>query len=178
MVRIAKDLGSSMSHFEANQDAIVIGSYRDQYGGDDVDSYTVMLCKSGGETSWYHEHQLTLIRHVGDEGIAAVKSEREKREAVETDLEWIVKNWPSIRDKTPGATMGELMRRCGITNPWGAHGEGYTYYMNAMATHRVLDPVLQTGDIGKVTEFMDALARHSNVADQPRLADRDNPMKQ
>lgn len=162
MVRIAKDLGPSMSHFEADQDAIVMGSYRDQFGGDNVDSYTVMLCESGGETSWYYEHQLTFIRHVGDEGIAAIETVREKREAEETNLEWIVKNWPSIREKPPGATMSELMRRCGIEKPWGAHGEGYSYYKNAMATHQALDSVLQTGDLKQVVELMDKLSKQSN----------------
>ena len=62
-------------------------------------------------------------------------------------------HWPDIREKPTGATMDELMRRIGITNPWGSRGEGITYYSNAMATFQLLDPVLSTGDIAKVEEF-------------------------
>lgn len=68
LVHIAKDLGPSMAHFESDLDAIVIGSYRDLYGGDDVKSYSVMF-PDGSTCSWYHEHQLTFLRHVGEAGI-------------------------------------------------------------------------------------------------------------
>ena len=60
LVHIAKDLGRAMHHFEADQDAIVVGSYADQYGGDDTKSYTLHL-QGHGPVSWYSEHQLTLI---------------------------------------------------------------------------------------------------------------------
>lgn len=33
LVHVAADLGMSMDHFAKDIDAIVIGSYRDQYGG-------------------------------------------------------------------------------------------------------------------------------------------------
>jgi hypothetical protein len=37
-VHIAKDLWPSMPHFDNDRDAIIIGSYRDQYGGDNIKS--------------------------------------------------------------------------------------------------------------------------------------------
>lgn len=67
-VHIAKDLGPSMSHFENDRNAIVIGSYRDLYGGDDTKSYSVMFA-DGSTSSWYDEWQLTFLRHVGEAGI-------------------------------------------------------------------------------------------------------------
>ena len=45
-VRVAKDLGPSMRHFTANCEAIVIGSYADQYGGDCREDYTLHLKES------------------------------------------------------------------------------------------------------------------------------------
>lgn len=63
LVQVAKDLGPSMSHFTGDCRAIVIGSYRDKYGGgkDETQLYTLFL--EGRDTcSWYHEHQLTLIK--------------------------------------------------------------------------------------------------------------------
>lgn len=71
----------------------------------------------------------------------------------QSNLDWIVSNWASIRANTSGATMTELMRLCGITEPWGKHGEGFEWYGNAMATRRLLDPVLMTGDMRKVEAF-------------------------
>lgn len=61
LVRIAKDLGEGMNHFESDCDAIVIGSDADQYGGDDISSYTVFI-EGVGEVSWYEDYQLTLIK--------------------------------------------------------------------------------------------------------------------
>jgi hypothetical protein len=65
VVRVADDLGSTMSHFRSGADAIVMGSYRDQYGGSDAKNYTLMFCDDGNRVSWYYEYQLTLIRHGG-----------------------------------------------------------------------------------------------------------------
>lgn len=58
-VRIAKDLGPHMRHFPANCEATVLYSYKDWYGGDDIDSFALQ-----GDTwrcSWYYSDQLTLI---------------------------------------------------------------------------------------------------------------------
>ena len=60
LVRVAKDLGPTMGHFTADIDAIVIGSYKDQYGGSDTKSYSLHL-KGQGHCSWYWESQLELL---------------------------------------------------------------------------------------------------------------------
>mgnify|MGYP003348488012 CR=1 FL=1 len=75
LVRIAKDLGASMAHFEADQDAIVMGSYRDLCGSgpNNTKEYEVLLCKNGDSHSWYYERQLTFIKHVGEDAITALK---------------------------------------------------------------------------------------------------------
>lgn len=162
VVRVDVDLGPEMAHFRAGQDAIVMGSYRDQFGGDNVDSYTLLFF-DGGESSWYRTRQMAFLRHGGEEEIARVKAERAERAKVETDLAWIVTNWKTLRIKVPGATMGELMKRIGITDPWGPRGDGITYYANAHATLVLLDPILLTGDLEQVEAF---LAEH-NAPDQP-----------
>jgi hypothetical protein len=159
VVHIAKNLGSMMNHFPNDQDAIIMGSYRDQYGGDDVDSWTVMFCDSGGESSWYETWQLTFLRHGGEVEIEKVKMLRARREASQRDVNWIVSNWLNIRENPPGATMAELMKLVGITNPWGKHGEGITYYANMMRTRQLLDPVLSIGDLSKLNEFLEKMGR-------------------
>ena len=60
-VRIAKNLGKSMAHFRGRGcNATVVGSYAQQFGGNDVKAYTLKI-DDAGESSWYYEHQLTLI---------------------------------------------------------------------------------------------------------------------
>lgn len=58
-VRIADDLGESMSHFQSGVDAIVEYTYDHAYGGGDVESYSLLI--DGNSSAWYEEHQLTQI---------------------------------------------------------------------------------------------------------------------
>ena len=51
-----------MSHFQSDCEAIVVYSYADRYGGDNIETYTVYL-KGQEEVSWYYEYQLILIEH-------------------------------------------------------------------------------------------------------------------
>lgn len=141
VVAVAADLGPYMRHFRAGEDAIVMYSYNDMYGGGNVKDYCLMFM-DGSETSWYWEHQLTLLRHGGEGEIRRVIAEREARESQERDLRWIAANWPSIRERVPGASADELMRRVGITNPWGSQGEGMAWYANWSQTFEAVDPIL------------------------------------
>lgn len=154
VVHIAKDLGPMMSHFTADVDAIVMGSYRDQFGVGSTSRYTLMFL-DGYECSWYDEYDLTLLRHGGEEEITKVKQAREAKEEQESDLVWIVENWKKLKKEgIGGATLNELIRLMGVAEPWGPRGEGVDYYINAQAAVRILDPVLCTGDLDKVRAFL------------------------
>lgn len=59
-VRIAYDLGSTMSHFESGKNATVRYTCAHAYGGDGVRSYCLDI-DGHGEVSWYYESQLTPI---------------------------------------------------------------------------------------------------------------------
>lgn len=64
LVKIDDDLGHSMAHFPKRCEAVVIGTYAEQYGGgrDNNKKYTLHILKPNhGESSWYREDQLTLI---------------------------------------------------------------------------------------------------------------------
>lgn len=132
LVRIAKNLGSSMSHFTADCDAIVIGSYADEYGGNDTKSYTIHI-KGHGETSWYQECQLTLIANKQIGLLRKWKKEEDSINKLHSDLNWIFKNGLEVCKSATGATIESLAKCLGITNLWGSHGEGYVYYSNALA---------------------------------------------
>ena len=61
IVFITKELPKGMSHFRSNQMAIITGSYSDQHGGEDTDSFGVMFMSDGSEVSWYQANQFELI---------------------------------------------------------------------------------------------------------------------
>ena len=82
LVHIAKDLGPSMSHFDADLDAVVLGSYADEYGGANTEDYGLYV-KGVGPVAWYHEHQLTLLS--GD-GVAALREWTRGRKRIATVL--------------------------------------------------------------------------------------------
>lgn len=68
-VRLAKKFPKEMSHFGGKgKEAIVIGSYRDQNDGGDVDSFSLLLLIKGDknlnkayECSWYDSNMMSLI---------------------------------------------------------------------------------------------------------------------
>ena len=59
-VRIADDLGRAMFHFPSGIKATVEYTYAHAYGGDDVNSYSLIV-DGHGSVAWYHEWQLTAI---------------------------------------------------------------------------------------------------------------------
>lgn len=67
LVRIAPDLGFSMSHFEKDCDAVVMYTYAEQYdsGRRNEKMYSLYILPNGGESSWYDEEQLTFISEDG-----------------------------------------------------------------------------------------------------------------
>ncbi len=62
-VRIAKDLGFSMSHFTSDTVAKVEYTYAHAFGGNSIESYSLIVRENGHwfSCAWYEEHQLSLI---------------------------------------------------------------------------------------------------------------------
>lgn len=144
-VRVADDLGSSMSHFRAGCEAIVMGSYADQFGGSDTDSYTLFI-KDSGRVSWYHGHQLTLIAKAQLDLLQVWEVSKDTEIAQHSDIDWIFANGKEVLKSCHGASIGRLGKDLGFKNMWGSHGEGMTLYMNSLAVMAVAAPYLINGD--------------------------------
>lgn len=144
-VQIAKDLGPSMRHFTADCEAIVVGSYNDQYGGGNVDSYTLHL-KGRGQTSWYYASQLTLIEKGRGDKLSEWKAEEEAEAKEKSDLDWIFAHGEEVLKSAHGSTVAALANCLGVTNLWGSRGEGFVYYENALRTLAAAEPFLKAGD--------------------------------
>lgn len=56
-----------MSPGRVGKEAIIIGSYKDQFGGKgNTGTYTIMFCDTGSEVSWYDNNELEFIEEGGE----------------------------------------------------------------------------------------------------------------
>jgi hypothetical protein len=153
-VKVADDLGPSMSHFQSGCEAIVIGSYRDQYGGgaNNEKEYTLHI-KGGGQSSWYREHQLTLIEASRGDLLQEWEDEAEALHKQRSDLDWIFANGPEVSQKGYGSSVEALGKCVGINDLWGSHGEGMSYCVNSLSVLAAAEPFLRTQDKAGWLEF-------------------------
>ena len=144
-VHVSANLGATMAHFDSDVDAIVIGSYSDQYGGTDFDLYTLHI-KGMGQVSWYYASQLSLIEAGRNDLLAAWESQQRTEHDQKSDLDWIFAHGPEVVRSPQDATVESLARCMGITNLWGSSGEGFVYFMNCLNVMAAAKTFLMSGD--------------------------------
>lgn len=144
-IMIAEDLGSNMAHFTSGVEAIVIGTYAEQFGGNDIDSYTLHI-KGKGRSSWYRESQLTLVAAGQMDLLEEWVNEEEEHRLKVSDLDWIFANGKDVLKKCDGASAQALYSAKGGGSLWGARGEGVDYYCNSIAIIQLAEPFLVSGD--------------------------------
>lgn len=145
LVMIDKDLGQSMSHFVSGIEAIVMGSYADQYGGGDTNSFTLYI-KGQGETSWYYENQLSLIKSDAEDIYLQWKSDHEKRHEELSSLDYIFSHPSEFEKGINGASAVALGKVLGINDFYGGTGEGFVFYENAMNIYHFAKPYIMASD--------------------------------
>jgi hypothetical protein len=145
LVHVTKDLGPHMAHFTSDIDAVVIGSYADQFGGNNRKSYTLHL-KGRGQSSWYEEHQLSLIERNRLDILEQWEAEEEAECKMKSDLDWIFEHGAEVIKLAHGASVQALASCFGLDNLWGNRGEGFVWYDNAIQTMVIAKPFLEKGD--------------------------------
>lgn len=145
LIKVNKQLSESKSHFECDCEAIIIGSYRDQYGGENTSQYTIYI-KGSGEVSWYNEDELSLVESDRQDLLAQWKKEWEDEYLLKGDIDWIFNNGKDVLDNPHGSSVASLARCFGLTNLWGNSGEGVVYYENSRITLMAAYPFLLKGD--------------------------------
>ncbi len=108
-------------------------------------------------SSWYYESQLTLSEEGGEHLIEKIHTQNEERRQQQTDMAWIVASWPTLRDSAPGYTTEYLMKRIGIENPWGPHGEGTTYHRHWLFTRALIDDAFATRSVELANRRLDEI---------------------
>jgi hypothetical protein len=134
-----------MSHFQSGCEAIVIGSYADQYGGSNHNSYTLHI-KDSGRCSWYYGQQLTLIERGRYDLLEQWEDEKERLHKQRSDLDWIFQNGPDVLGNMWGSSVEALGKCVGIQNLWGSHGEGIAYMENSFRVLSLAAPYLEKKD--------------------------------
>lgn len=164
-VRVVKDLGRCMSHFQSDCEAIIVGSNHDQYCGGKTSSYTIYI-RGRGEVSWYHEHQLKIIEKnrldLLEQWVADVKNEVN----IKSDLNWIFSSGEQVLKDLHGATIAALARCFGLMNLWGDRGEGIDYYYNANLTINLAKPFLESGDKEAWLAYCEVIKQYRDVLKQ------------
>jgi hypothetical protein len=154
LVHINKKLPDCMSHFMCDVDAVVdnYSHNRCQAGNDLEHGYGLFIRGEGGH-SWYNNSNMTLIKKNQGELLKQWKDELLTIKKEQSNLDWIFKNGKELLKSTPGYSIEALGKCLNMTNLWGNHGEGITYYTNAMAIINLARPFLETGDKKGWLEF-------------------------
>jgi hypothetical protein len=147
LVRINKVMPSMMSHFTCDEDAIVTEySHNECQKGNDWEHSYQLFIKGHGNTAWYHDSNLKLIKHNQMSLLKKWKDKAKAEEKQKSNLDWIFKNGASVLKSAHGATVSALASCLGCSNLWGSHGEGFVYYQNAMAVLLMSKPFLEKSD--------------------------------
>ena len=71
-----------------------------------------------------------------------IEADRKQR----SDLDWIFSHGREVIEQRYGASVQSLANCFGLTDLWGSHGEGYTYYITSLQTIEWASPFLLSGD--------------------------------
>jgi len=103
-----------MSHFKADCEAIVLKA---SSARDDETKYALYL-KGNGHSSWYLEHQLTLVEHGREDKIKEWRDEYAAEWKQKSDLDWIFANGKDVIEHPHEASVEALENCFGPTNVW------------------------------------------------------------
>ena len=144
-VKVIKKLPKSMSHFQSDCEAIIEGSYADQFGGNDTNNYSIFIKDHGG-VSWYQEEVLELIEKGRLDLLEKWQNDLKRDDEMKSNLDWIFRHGEGVLKEASGATVGALGKCLGINDLWGPRGEGFTYFNNAIGILNVAKEYLLAGD--------------------------------
>lgn len=133
---------------------IILGSYKDQFGGgqESEDHYTVFR-EGMGEMAWAYDNELELSEKSRPDILERFKSEYDAKIATLSDLDWIFENSKEVLQDGHGASIQALASCFGMTNLWGRSGDGVEWEENAMKTMSFAYPFLLIGDKEMYLEF-------------------------
>jgi hypothetical protein len=86
----SEDGVQDMSPKDVGRKAIIEYSYAEKYGGNDVDSYSIIWQDTGSSLAWKRANELKLIDEGGEHLFEEAKKNRERISEQNTDINYIV----------------------------------------------------------------------------------------
>ncbi len=105
--------------------AIVEYSYKERYGGNDVDSYSIMWMDTGHTLAWKHTNELELIDEGGEHLFVEAQAKAFIESSLNTDLQHIVNTWEGKKGKLSSETILFLFDKIGYKSSFHSNGEFY-----------------------------------------------------
>lgn len=162
LIHVIKDLGPSMSHFESDTYAIVLGDYDTECmhkGEEDFEDdhevgkghqYSIYI-RGKGSTSWYKHNQLEEVERNRIDLLKKWKDELKKGDKNTKDLDWIFRNGEMIFDKYHPSKwlinqkLNNIAHALDDCFNWGKKSK-YEYNMSVKALFELAERFLLTGD--------------------------------
>lgn len=137
--------GNSAVAMPENADAIVEEADESKNGR--PNTYALFV-KDHGSCAWFDEDDLELVDEHRPDLKEQWEEELRKRDEQQSDLDWIFAQGKEHGEdwEIPGASLEALFHCVSDRSMWGSHGEGYCWFMNAMAIHDAVKPFLIAGD--------------------------------
>lgn len=147
LVRIKDLSGTSKYHFPHSTEAIVLHTFKEQFGGENDESMCLYV-KDHGEVSWYVPCNLTLVEHGREDLLKEWRDKAAEIEKRESDLDWVFSHGDEIvSGKDLSGNVAVALFRClSDGDMWGSRGEGIVYYENAVTAFHLAKPFLKAKD--------------------------------
>jgi len=126
---------TDISPEEVGQEALIVGSYADQFGGDDRENYTIMFCETGNEVSWKSEDQLELIDKGGEHLFKEAKKNRKRISRQNKDIKYI--NSKLDEGKLSSESILLLFDMLGHNTSFHKNGEFFVLFSDWAILHPV-----------------------------------------
>ena len=85
-----KTTTEDMSPEDVGRTALIDYSYSERYGGNDVDSYSIIWEDNGSSFAWKHTNEMELIDEGGEHLFEEAKAKRDKISKQNTEFDYIV----------------------------------------------------------------------------------------
>lgn len=135
------------------KEAVIIGSYADQYGGDDHKQYTIMFLENGSEVSWFNENDLELLEEGGENLIEQGQAIKDAIKKENTDLPTIVKNWTTKKSQQSSDTILYLFNKIGYNRSLG-RGDFYQLFSEWKKAYPLFDLIMMASEEGYIKKVL------------------------
>ena len=121
------------------REAVIIGSYADQYGGSERSKYTIIYCDNGNEMSWVEESQMELIHIGGEHMIDEAKEMADILLKLHTDIKSITRSWKDKGMNVSTDTILFLFDKIGFKSNFLSNGEYYSLFSDWQKMYNFFD---------------------------------------